>query len=148
MSNQQQDSQHSSAGLAKRPQGASKAHPKNYSPEALREKLADSGLPGYRAEQLSGWLYQRGVDDLAQMTDLSRDLQEQLGRHWRTRALEIAQDKKTLSLELRAAVSLGRLWTKQGQPERARELLAPIYARFTEGFDCPDLVEARALLEG
>ena len=63
------------------------------------------------------------------------------------RALEIAQDKKTLSLELRAAVSLGRLWTKQGQPERARELLAPIYARFTEGFDCPDLVEARALLE-
>jgi predicted ATPase/class 3 adenylate cyclase len=63
------------------------------------------------------------------------------------RALEIAQDKKTLSLELRAAVSLGRLWTKQGQPERARELLAPIYARFTEGFDCPDLVDARALLE-
>jgi predicted ATPase len=64
------------------------------------------------------------------------------------RSLEIAQNKKTLSLELRAAVSLGRLWKKQGQPERARELVAPIYARFTEGFDCPDLIEARELLEG
>lgn len=64
------------------------------------------------------------------------------------RALEIAQNKKTLSLELRAAVSLGRLWKKQGQPERARELVAPICARFTEGFDCPDLIEARELLEG
>lgn len=89
MSNQQPDSQHSSAGLAKRPQGPRKDQLKNYSPEALREKLAGSGLPGYRAEQLVGWLYQRGVDDFAQMTDLSRDLREQLGRHWRTRALEI-----------------------------------------------------------
>lgn len=63
------------------------------------------------------------------------------------RALETAQEKKALSLELRASVSLGRLWQKQGQAERARELIAPIYARFTEGFDSPDLVEARTLLE-
>ena len=62
------------------------------------------------------------------------------------RALAIAREKKTLSLELRAGVSLGRLWRTQGQPERARELVAPIYARFTEGFDSPDLLEARALL--
>ncbi len=62
------------------------------------------------------------------------------------KALEIAQSKKTLSLGLRAGVSLGRLWKKQGELERARELVAPIYARFTEGFECPDLVEARELL--
>jgi class 3 adenylate cyclase/tetratricopeptide (TPR) repeat protein len=72
----------------------------------------------------------------------NQDEVEQLFR----RALEIAREKKTLSLELRAAVSLGRLWKRQGQPERARELVAPIYAQFTEGFDCPDLVDARALL--
>lgn len=64
---------------------------KDYSPAALREKLLASGLPGYRAEQLMGWLYQRGVDDFAAMTDLSRELREQLERDWRTRALEIAQ---------------------------------------------------------
>lgn len=63
------------------------------------------------------------------------------------RGLEIARSQKALSLELRAAVSLGRLWKKQGQLERARELIVPIYARFTEGFDCPDLVEAQELLE-
>lgn len=62
------------------------------------------------------------------------------------RGLEIARSQKALSLELRVAVSLGRLWKKQGQPARARELIAPIYAQFTEGFDCPDLVEARSLL--
>lgn len=63
------------------------------------------------------------------------------------RALEIARSQKAESLELRVALSLGRLWRKQGQPARARELIAPIYAEFTEGFDCPDLVEARALLQ-
>lgn len=62
------------------------------------------------------------------------------------RALEIAQSQRAKSLELRAALSLGRLWNEQGLPERSRELLAPIYAWFTEGFDSPDLVEARALL--
>jgi predicted ATPase len=62
------------------------------------------------------------------------------------RALEIARSQQAKSLELRAALSLGRLWNEQGHPERSRELLAPICAGFTEGFDSPDLVEARALL--
>ncbi|MDH3726737.1 MAG: hypothetical protein OER77_04330, partial [Myxococcales bacterium] len=62
------------------------------------------------------------------------------------RAIEIAQSQNALSLELRAGVSLGRLLAKQGQAERARELVAPIYARFDEGLDCPDLVDARELL--
>jgi predicted ATPase len=50
-------------------------------------------------------------------------------------------------LELRAALSLSRLWQGQGQREEARQLLAEVYGWFTEGFDTPDLQEAKALLE-
>jgi predicted ATPase len=49
--------------------------------------------------------------------------------------------------ELRATVSLARLWQKQGRVDEARQMLAEIYGWFTEGFDTPDLQEARALLE-
>ncbi len=63
------------------------------------------------------------------------------------RALEIGQNQNALSLELRAGVSLGRLLQKQGRADQARELLAPVYAQFVEGFDCPDLIDARELLE-
>jgi predicted ATPase len=48
---------------------------------------------------------------------------------------------------LRAAVSLSRLWQQQGRQTEAYELLAPVYGWFTEGFDTPDLQEAKALLE-
>ena len=51
------------------------------------------------------------------------------------------------SWELRAAMSLCRLWQQQGKRAEARELLAPIYGWFTEGFDTADLQEAKALLE-
>jgi predicted ATPase len=44
-------------------------------------------------------------------------------------------------------MSLARLWRDQGKPQQARELLAPVYGRFTEGFDTRDLKEAKALLE-
>ena len=50
-------------------------------------------------------------------------------------------------LELRAAISLARLWREQGKREEARDLLAPVYSSFTEGFDTLDLKEASALLE-
>jgi predicted ATPase len=50
-------------------------------------------------------------------------------------------------LELRAAMSLARLWRHQGKVQQARELLAPVYGWFTEGFDTRDLKEAKALLE-
>jgi predicted ATPase len=62
------------------------------------------------------------------------------------RALDIARRQEAKSLELRAAMSLSRLW-QQGKRAEARELLAPIYGWFTEGFDTADLQEARALLE-
>jgi class 3 adenylate cyclase/predicted ATPase len=63
------------------------------------------------------------------------------------RALKVARQQQAKSWELRAATSLARLWRDQGQPQQARELLAPVYGWFTEGFDTRDLMEAKALLE-
>jgi predicted ATPase len=62
-------------------------------------------------------------------------------------AFKVARAKQAKSLELRAAMSMARLWRDQGKPQQARELLAPIYGWFTEGFDTHDLKEAKALLE-
>jgi tetratricopeptide (TPR) repeat protein len=61
-------------------------------------------------------------------------------------AIEIARDQSAKLFELRAAVSLAPLWAEQGKRTEARELLAPIYAWFNEGFDTPDLRQARVLL--
>ena len=63
-----------------------------------------------------------------------------------TRALAIARQQQAKSWELRAAMSLARLWRDQGKERQARELLAPVYGWFTEGFDTRDLKEAKALL--
>jgi predicted ATPase len=62
-------------------------------------------------------------------------------------ALSIARRQQAKSWELRAAMSLSRLWQQQGKRAEAHELLAPIYDWFTEGFDTPDLQEAKTLLE-
>jgi predicted ATPase len=62
------------------------------------------------------------------------------------RALSVARQQQAKSWELRAAMSLARLWRDQGKPQQARELLAPVYGWFTEGFDTRDLKEAKALL--
>jgi predicted ATPase len=66
---------------------------------------------------------------------------------WLQRALDVARRQEAKSLELRAAMSLSRLWQQQGKRTEAQELLAPIYGWFTEGFDTADLQEARALRE-
>ena len=63
------------------------------------------------------------------------------------RALAVARAQQAKSWELRAATSLARLWRDQGKLQQARELLAPVYGWFTEGFDTRDLREARALLD-
>jgi predicted ATPase len=62
-------------------------------------------------------------------------------------ALDVARRQQAKSLELRAAMSLARLWQQQGKRQEAYALLAPIYGWFTEGFDTADLQEARVLLE-
>jgi predicted ATPase len=63
------------------------------------------------------------------------------------RAIAIALEQKAKSWELRVATSMARLWRDQGKRPLARDLLAPIYGWFTEGFDTPDLKEAKALLD-
>ena len=63
------------------------------------------------------------------------------------KALEVARDQRAKAWELRTATSLARLWQHQGKRQQAHDLLAPVYAWFTEGFDTPDLQEAKALLD-
>ena len=63
------------------------------------------------------------------------------------KAFEVACHQGAKSLELRAAMSLGRLWQKNGKKENAQKMMAEVYAWFTEGFDTPDLKEARRLLD-
>ena len=80
------------------------------------------------------------------------DGREGAGHQWQAaegcfqQALTIARRQEAKSLELRAAMSLGRLWQQQGKGAAARQLLADIYGRFSEGFDTADLQEARELL--
>ena len=70
---------------------------------------------------------------------------ESLAESWFRRAINVARHQEARSLELRAATSLARLWHGQGQGAEARELLEPVHAWFTEGFDTADLSEARQL---
>ena len=63
------------------------------------------------------------------------------------KAIEIARRQQAKSLELRAVMSLSRLWQQQGKKDEARKLLAEIYGWFTEGFDTVDLQDAKALLD-
>ena len=79
--------------------------------------------------------------------DPSRSLSFAFGTALPGRALSIAEEQGAKLWELRAAVSLSRLWGEQGRRAEARELLAPVYGWFTEGFDTADLIEAKALLD-
>jgi len=58
----------------------------------------------------------------------------------------VAREQQAKSWELRAAMSMARLWRDQGKPKQAHDLLAPVYGWFTEGFDTLDLKEAETLL--
>ena len=62
-------------------------------------------------------------------------------------AITMARQQTARSFELRAAMSMGRLWRDQGKVQQARELLAPVYGWLTEGFDTRDLKEAKGLLD-
>jgi hypothetical protein len=66
---------------------------------------------------------------------------------WFRQALDVARRQQTKSLELRAAMSLSRLWQKQDKRTEAYQLLAPVYGWFTEGYDTADLQEAKVLLD-
>jgi predicted ATPase len=73
--------------------------------------------------------------------------QEAAAETWLRLALDVACRQQAKSLELRATMSLSRLWLRQGKRVEAYDLLAPIYNWFTEGFDTADLQEAKALLD-
>ena len=89
----------------------------------------------------------------SQLLKLKGDCQQQLGEPHEIveatyqQAVDTAHQQGSKLLELRATVSLCRLWQKQGKSKEAHQLLAPIYGWFTEGFDTVDLKEAKALLE-
>jgi hypothetical protein len=69
------------------------------------------------------------------------------GQAYFDRALTLARQQQAKSWELRAAMSMARLWRDQGKRDEARDLLAPVYGWFTEGFDTLDLKEAKVLLD-
>jgi predicted ATPase len=69
------------------------------------------------------------------------------GEVYFNRALDVARQQQAKSWELRAAMSMARLWRDQGKRDEARQLLAPIYVWFTEGFDTLDLKEAKKMLD-
>jgi predicted ATPase len=120
-------------------------------PEAGLATLAEAlslvdtnGERFYEAElyRLQGELLQQAGSEGQQVTESLSSPEACLQR-----ALAIARQQGAKSLELRAAMSLSRLWQRQGQGAAAHRLLAEIYGWFTEGFDTADLQDARALLE-
>ena len=110
----------------------------------LAEALAPMGRPGER-----GWVAElhrlQGELLLAQAGDRHRVPEVETCLH---QALDVARHQQATSWELRAAMSLARLWQRQGKRPEAYDLLTPVYCWFTEGFDTADLQEAKALLEG
>jgi len=116
---------------------------------ALEEALTlmeQTGEQYYEAE-----LYRQRGELLLLRADKSHPAQGSRDQHDAEtcfqQALDVSRRQEAKSLELRAAMSLSRLWQRQDKRTEARELLAPIYSWFTEGFDTADLQEAKALLE-
>jgi len=109
--------------------------------EALAEGLATldkSGVRWWEAE-----LYRLRGELLLQQTVAQPEEAEVCFQQ----ALAVARRQQAKSLELRAAMSLSRLWQRQGKSGTARQMLAEVYGWFTEGFDTPDLQEAKVLLD-
>lgn len=114
----------------------------------LRTDMVNDGQIERARNGAAGWctaeILRAGAETLVAGNDRSFDerAEQQL-----LAALDVARDQGALAWELRSATSLARLWQRQGRERSARELLEPVYRRFTEGFDTPDLVEASALLD-
>ena len=108
--------------------------------------VEQTGERYYAAElhRLRGELLLRHADTGPQAPGSGQQVEAEACFH---RALDVARQQQARSLELRAAMSLARLWQQQGKRADAGALLAPIYDWFTEGFDTADLQEAKALLE-
>jgi adenylate cyclase len=131
-----------------------------YFKSLMAEAYARAGLREQELEELdAGLTYTEKIGDRFWEAELYRlkgeFLREQAGtaRTWQgaeehmIQALPIARNQGTKSLELRAAMSLAKLWQSQNKRQDAYELLVPVYNWFTEGFDTADLQEAKALLD-
>ncbi len=109
--------------------------------EAVREAmelLEESEAQVFRAD------FHRLESELLLMRGEGGEVDEAEARF--LKAIEVARRQEAKLWELRAASSLARLWGRQGRQREARGLLTPVYNWFTEGFDTPDLVDARRLL--
>jgi predicted ATPase len=109
--------------------------------DVLDASLEQIARPGWEERvHLAEVLRVRGcvLAQLGRSEEAERDLRS---------AIEVARGQTAKSWELRSATSLARLWHRQGKSAEARELLAPVYGWFTEGFDTRDLTEAKSLLE-
>ena len=131
-------------------------------------------VPSFAAIQADAEADAGRLEPALSMLDEALALSERTGQHWHdaetyrirgdillrgapsnvdtaeaafARAIEIARSQQSRSFELRAAMSMARLWRDQGKRNEARDLLAPVYGWFTEGFDTLDLKEAKKLLE-
>jgi class 3 adenylate cyclase len=122
----------------------------------LASAKADFGNPGEGLELLKDALASTEAGGerwwLAELHRLRGRLLGVRGQHDESeacfrRAIEVSSGQRARMLELRAATSLARLWSDRGRNAEARDLLAPIYGRFTEGFDTLDLTEAKCLLD-
>jgi predicted ATPase len=122
----------------------------------LASAKADLGKPGEALELLEDALASTEVSGerwwQAELHRLRGRLLVARGQHDEgeaccRQAIEVSRRQKAKMLELRTATSLARLWSGRGRNIEARDLLAPIYARFTEGFETPDLREAKTLLD-
>ncbi|HEV8717053.1 MAG TPA: hypothetical protein VGX03_30060, partial [Candidatus Binatia bacterium] len=112
----------------------------------LAEALAVMDKTGEREYEVE--LYRlKGMLTLQSEVRSPRSRVEREAEKWFQKAIEIARRQSAKSLELRAVMSLSRLWRRQGKGNEARQMLGDIYGWFTEGFDTADLQEAKALLD-
>jgi predicted ATPase len=88
----------------------------------------------------------RGSRNVAEVADRAQHFASEAEVYF-GHALAIARAQQAKSWELRAAMSMARLWRDQGKRQQAHHLLAPVYGWFTEGFDTLDLKDAKSLLE-
>jgi len=101
------------------------ANLKDYGLDSLRERFRGEGVPAYRANQVMSWLYKRGVDDIAQMSDLSLEFREWLTRNWETRAVEVQSAKRSIDGTQKLALTTrdGKLIEAVIIPEQRRVTL-------------------------
>ena len=109
-------------------------------------KFLDDGFDSVRSTGERVW--EPELHRLKGVLLLSQSAKNEIEAEARFRkAIEVARNQSAKSFELRAATNLARLWQGQGKNSDARGLLAPVYEWFTEGFETPDLKDAKALLD-